>query len=351
MITGTPIKEKEYRLREELSQSMLKEFADDRKKFYRKYIAKESVDDDDPDLAIKMGHLVDCLWLTRDEFDEKFMMSVCPEAPTALMLKFCQELAIETKHAMDEEGVMQSSFAEMAIEAHRRSGYKWSIDKVLEKFEGKDPENYYKELVAAQLHKKLVVTQQQVDNAERIVAMIVTGEFTGPLFRTTDDNITRYNQYPVVGFSVNGVLCKALLDQMEINDEERYIQPWDLKCTWAVENWYEEYYLKRKGHLQAAMYDAACKHIRDTYYPDYEVRPIKFLATDSIGYYRPLIYTLTEMDLWEANQGFVHKGRRYKGLFALIQELNWSLMHNIWDISMENHDNQGVVPIQSLRRP
>ncbi len=350
MIVGQRLTEKAYRALEALSQTMIRDFYEDRKKFYKKYIAKEFVEEE-MSQAIKMGHLVHCLWLTPQEFDEKFFMSICTEAPTGLMLKFTQSLARATLAATDEEGIVRKEFAELASEAYQVSGFKWDLYRVLNNFNGTQAENYYQELRASIVAGQIVITTQDIENANRIVIALKTGEFTSRILAMENDpDVEVFDELPITDYVIEGRPFKSLIDRLEVNHREKYLQPLDGKIVWTVENFYTEYYLKRFGYLQAATYDLACTHIRNQDYPGYEVRPMKFLACDSINYYSPLIYSLTLQDIVDALQGFKHRGRMYKGLITLVRELNWHMDNAIWNMSMDNHLNGGIVEIGSLRQ-
>lgn len=351
MVVGTPLTERQYRQLDALSQSMLKEFYDDRRKFHKKYVLGEIVEDD-INQAMRMGNLVDCLRFTPQLFDEKFFMSICLEPPTGLMLSFVRHLSAETQAVTNESGEITDDFYDIAERAHAKSGFKWDLARVLKQFTGTEAENYYKELRATAGTGRIVVTGEDVDTANRIVMALTTGEFTGPILNMVPSEKREiFYQLAIHGFVIEGRPFKGLIDMLEINHEERYIQPFDLKATWAVENFYREYYLKLKAYLQAAVYDLACTHLRNESYPGYEVRPMKFICCDTINYYSPLIYDLTTSDLMDAFKGFVHRGQYYKGLIELVKDLNWHMDNHIWTMSRENYLNRGTILIQSLKQP
>lgn len=356
MIQGQPmtspnrIGERTYRQLDALSQSMIKDFYDDRKKFYKKYILNEEIEEETTQ-AVKMGNLVDCLLLTPEDFDNKFFMSICVVRPTEKMLAFTIALAKYTREATDSEGIVREEFAALAEKARLAADFKWDLSRVLEGFIGKDAQKYYEELRAVSGSGKMVVTANDIDHANRIVTAIRTGEFTAEVMNLhLQDHTDVYNQLAITGFVVEGRPFKGLLDFLEVNHAEKYLQPWDLKAVWALEEFYTEYYLKRKGYLQAVVYDLACTHLRNTEYEGYEVRPMKFLVCDSINYYNPLVYELIVQDLLDGFRGFTYRGKSYKGLIQLTKELNWHMDTNIWGMSMDNYLNQGRVIIANLKQ-
>lgn len=354
MITGVRMTEKAYRKVDALSQSMIKEFYDDRKKFYKKYILGEAVEQEITQ-GIKMGNLVDCLYLTPELFEDKFFMSICADVPTEKMLAFCKALAKHSMEGIDDEGIQRQSFGQICELAYTDSGFKWTLARIMEQFSGKEPENYFQELMQTYGSGKIVITGEDVENANRIITALRTGQFTSFLNIDSTPEREIFRQVPIDGFVIEGRPFKGLLDMLEVNHAERYLQPYDLKVVWSVEGFYREYYLKMKAYLQAATYDLACAHLRETQYGGYEggyeIRPMKFIVCDSINYYSPLIYNLELADIVDGFKGFTHRGQYYKGLIQLVKELNWHMDNNTWGMSMENYLNGGLVQVNALKQP
>ena len=141
------------------------------------------------------------------------------------------------------------------------------------------------------------------------------------------------------------------MDKVIADHQEKTIQPYDLKCTWSVENFYEEYYLYRRAYIQAYLYYYATKHLtldENSELYGYKVNPLQFIVCDSTNYYNPLVYTLSDEDMKDAYEGFVHKGKSYPGVKYLIDELKWAMDMNIWNISKNNYLKKGVVNIKPV---
>ena len=138
------------------------------------------------------------------------------------------------------------------------------------------------------------------------------------------------------------------MDKVVIDHELKTIQVYDLKCTWSVENFYEEYYLYRRAYIQALLYYKACIHLAQTLEElhGYRVEQPKFIVCDSTNYFNPLIYTLTDENIMEAYSGFDHKGKTYPGVKALIADLIWAQENDVWNISRKNHISNGFVNIK-----
>jgi hypothetical protein len=329
------------------SSSSLKEFCLDRKKYHRKYVLNETVEDS-VNKAATIGRIVETLLLEPQEFDSRFYLSVCSKAPTGLMLDFVNALSKHTIESTDADtGTVTRTFEQIAQDAYVDSGFKIKFEAVLTKFIGSDAEIYYKEMREVQAKGLTVVTTEDIANADKTVNELKTNFVTSEVINLV--NSVRYtvlNQFQVEGYSVDGHLFKSMMDKIVIDHNERTIQVYDLKCVWAVENFYEEYYLYRRSYIQAYLYWKAAENLAKFELKDYKALYPKFIVCDSTNYFNPLIYTMTDVDMMDAYNGFEHKGRVYPGVNALIQNLDWAIANNTWNISKENYINNGVVNIR-----
>ena len=348
MIKGQVKTEANYRAKSIDSSSSLKEFSMDRKKYYRKYILGESVEDKDTQAAT-IGRVVETLLLEPELFDEKFYMSACATAPTSLMLAFVEGLYKFTKEATDENGNVTRSFEDISKDAYAESGFKIKYDAVIGKFVGSDAEIYYNEIRKVRGQNLTVVTTEDVTNAEKIVEELRNNPVTKDVVNlVSSPRYTVYNQLQVEGYTLDGHEFKSMMDKVVVDHEACTIQVYDLKCTWSVENFLEEYYLYRRAYIQALLYYKAALHFMNNTEDirGYRVEPPRFIVCDSTNYYNPLIYTLSDKDLEDAYNGFTHKNREYTGVAKLITDLKWALENNIWNISRENSINNGLVNIR-----
>lgn len=349
MIKGATKTEAVYRATLLDSSSSLKDFSMDRKKYFRKYILGEDVEDKDTQAAT-MGRIVETLLIEPEEFDKRFYMSACSEAPSALMLAFVNALYKHTKAATDDDGKITRTFEEISKDAYTESGFKIKYEAVISKFVGSDAEIYYNEVRTVRSQNLTVVTVEDVNNAEKIVEDLRTNSVTKDVVNlVASKRYSVYNQLQVEGYEVDGHMFKSMMDKVIVDHEQRTVQVYDLKCTWSVENFLEEYYLYRKAYIQAYLYYRAAIFLTTTIeeFDGYTVLPPQFIVCDSTGYYNPLIYTLSEKDLSDAYQGFIHKNREYTGVYKLIEDLTWALETNIWNISRENSINNGLVNIRN----
>jgi len=352
MITGKTKTEANYRAKMIDSSSSLKDFSLDRKKYYRKYILGEDVQEKE-NQAINMGKIVDCLLLEPEEFDEKFYLSACANPPTAMMLDFVEALYRFTAMATDDFGNVSRTFEEISRDAYVESGYKLKYEAVLGKFIGSDAEVYYNEIKTVRSKNLTVVTVADISWAEKIVEELKINSVTSHIVNQVDSpRYTVLNQLKIEGFSVDGHLFKSMLDKVIIDHEERKITPIDLKCTWTVENFYEEYYLYRRAYIQAFLYYRAILMLtmgdKQSELYGYHVENIQFLVCDSTNYMNPLIYTLSDEDMKECYLGFEHKGRTYPGVKQIIEDLKWATENNVWNMSRKNYESNGIINIKGV---
>jgi hypothetical protein len=346
MINGPAKTEAQYRAVQMDSSSSLKEFSQNRKKYYKKYILNEKVEEED-NLAATMGRVVETMLLEPEEFDNRFHMSIVASAPTGLMLDFVEALYKHTAAATNEDGVLTRNFEEICKDAYVDSGFKIKLDAVLNKFMGSDAEVYYKEIREVRSKGLTVVTTKDVDNATKIVEELKTNDFTAGIVNLVPSaRYSIYNQLQIEGYKVKGHEFKSMLDKVVVDHNEKTIRPYDLKCTWSVENFYKEYYLYRRAYIQGYLYYYAVKHhfadlLKDGYTPMYPA----FIVCDSTNYTAPLVYQMSDVNMTDANNGFEYKGSQYPGVESLIEDLKWAIENDKWNISRENYINNGVVKL------
>ena len=346
MIQGTAKTEAQYRAIYLDSSSSLKDFSMDRKKYHKKYILNEVVEDEDSKAAT-MGRMVETLLMEPHLFDERFYVSTCISTPTAMMLDFVEALYKYTVEATSEEGTVTRSFEEMCKDAHADSGFKIGLDAVLKKFIGSDAEVYYKEIREVRPKHLTVVAAQEIANAEKIVIELKTNPVTAEIVNLVDDvQYSVHNQLQVEGYKVNDHMFKSMMDKVVVDHKAKTVQVYDLKCTWSVENFYNEYYLYRRAYIQGYLYlRAAAFWASEMGYEGYTILYPKFIVCDSTNYMNPLVYEMSKISMQNAEEGFEYKGREYPGVYQLIEDLKWALDNDVWNISRENHINNGVVKL------
>jgi hypothetical protein len=344
MIQGETKTEAQYRAIYLDSSSSLKDFSMDRKKYHKKYILNQVVEDEESKAATT-GRLVETLLMEPHLFDEKFHISTCMSTPTAMMLDFVEALYKYTVEATTEDGMVTRSFEDMCKDAYADAGFKITLDAVLKKFIGSEAEIYYKEIREVRSKKLTVVTTKEIENAEKVVLELRTNSVTAEIVNLVNDTqYSVFNQLQVEGYDVLEHKFKSMMDKVIVDHKAKTVQVYDLKCTWSVENFYSEYYLYRRAYIQGYLYHQAAQFwASECGYGDYTILYPKFIVCDSTNYMNPLVYAMTMKSWRDAVNGFEYKGREYPGVKQLIEDLKWTLENDVWNISRENHINNGIV--------
>jgi hypothetical protein len=280
-------------------------------------------------------------------FDERFHLSTCMSTPTGLMLEFVEALYKHTVEATNEDGTITRSFEELCKDAYTDSGFKIKLEAVLGKFVGSEAEIYYKEIREVRTKGLTVVASADITNAEKIVTELRTNPVTADIVNLTSDS--RYsvlNQLQVENYEVEGHMFKSMMDKVIVDHNKKTVQVYDLKCTWSVENFYNEYYLYRRAYIQGYLYWFAAQYwASENGYGDYTILYPQFIVCDSTNYMNPLVYGMSDENMQDADNGFEYKGRQYPGVKQLIEDLKWALENDKWNISRENYINNGVVKL------
>jgi hypothetical protein len=344
MIAGKT-REQQYRNIEKDSSSSIKVFSQDRKKYNKIYILGEKVKESEDSKASIVGKLVETQLYEPEQFDKRFHISSLVSTPTGNMLAFVEGLYKHSRDNTNEEGVVSLEFEEIAKLAHEDSGFKWTLERVLGNFIGSDAEIYYKEIREVRSRNLTVVTLDDIGNADRIVEELKNNTITSGIVNLVNsDRYQVLKQEQVEDFVIDGLALKAMMDQVVIDHKEKTVQVYDLKCTWNVENFYEDYYLYRRAYIQAYVYKKAAEALKNQLdLNDYRIEDPKFIVCDSINYYSPLIYTTSDVNMTDAYYGFTYKGRDYPGVTNIIKDLIWAKENDVWNISRENHENKGIV--------
>jgi len=342
------VSEKEYRAVKLDSSSSVKDFSSDRRKYYRKYILNETVKEKEVKAAIT-GQVVETLLLEPDLFDDKFYMSSCVSIPTHAMLSFVEAMYKCTKEHMAEDGTVDATFEEISRAAHEESDFKLKYEAVINKFADSDAAIYFEEICTVRENNLTVINAQDVQNAQKIVDELRENPITAPIVNlSSSQNITVLDQYTIFDYEIDGVNCKSMLDRIIINHTTKKIKPFDLKCTWSVENFLNEYFLYRRSYIQAYFYNEACLHLIKTT-PEltgYTVEPLKFIVCDSINYFSPLVYEMNQETLKQAYEGFSHNQKKYPGVKEILSNLKWAKENDIWNIPQSAHSTNGLITIK-----
>lgn len=328
--------EAEYRAHPAMNYSKCKWWVDKNPLSWRRKFHLGLKDEEPDNKGLNDGHLIDCRLLgTEQEFEEKYMVAEIPELPKPQELRFCEKLMEITLEHTDEDGVFTGDFTECFGEAYKRANIK---TPGLEKFTSNFDENcgeYYTFL--RQSSGKKVISFQELESADRAVNMLKNDENTRGFFSGEG-----LNQLPIV-FEYEGIVYKALLDRMKIDHERKLLVPKDLKSSYQSQEFHWAY-LKLFYYIQEGIYSQAVRAFRDAKYPEYDIADFSFITIDAGGFTRPLDwkfeYPTPGENPW---LGFTHRGKRYKGINTIMNEIEWATQKDEWRIKPEHHALGGKI--------
>lgn len=318
--------EKEYRALPQISSSDLRKFVTDRKGFYKDKILGQK-EEEEYNRSSLIGSLVHCLLLEPITFDTRYHLAGDLNIPTANMMKFTESLL---KNSQRDD----INFHEACEIAYKDSEYKYTLDKVLDKF--KPFEEYYYNILECKTKNLTLVSIADITISENIVKTIKNHNFTSEYFIDEKNHI---NEYKAESFDLFGLDTKGMIDKIIFDDKNKTIQFVDLKIVYDNQNFFNEYYIKKHGYVQALTYQTA---LNDFDSKGYTKLPPKFLVADSSNFYAPLIYQLTEEDLDKAKNGFWFRDKYYKGVEQIVNEIKYCLNTGVWDSSLEDINNKGI---------
>lgn len=333
-----------YRSIDRLSYSALASYAINRGDFFMQYILKDEEylkkrsEDAEENQSLKMGNLLDCLRTDESNFDKLYHISNEVPAPSGQELTLCNLLYKEVKK---NPGDFERSFINAYETLKEKNGGKLrdKLETKLEKFtkEDKDgviPELYFQELIKAGdkttiTAKEYEIVQKQLDKIKK-----------NPEFNHKRDTLTK----KIILFDYNGVDLKCEIDKVEIDEKKKILYLIDYKTSFDVENFIYVSFLKRMYFIQSSLYKYALQQWALDNMPGYKVENMEFRVFDVTGKnLDPLIYRTNDKWFNKGFEGFMIRGRKYRGINQILEEIEISKRIDNWGISVENYKNKGVI--------
>lgn len=343
--------EKSYRANSNWNYSALKDFDTKGALYYhKKYILKEKEKEEKSNEAMYLGSLVDCLLLTPEFFDEKYFIykdiEVVGQSKT--LVDNLYSLYVKNK----DKGKDVFDLTKNLPDAFDMT--KYNSKKEIVAFKGKDfdyildlmltdkMQNYFNSLVSN--YNKIAVFESDISLANNIVVALKTHPYTADLCNmVTKDNVEVINQHAIF-FEIKGHKFKALLDKIIIDHNSKTIFPLDLKCTWELLN-FAFNRLKNRYYLQEGVYNLALQ----AKYPDFTIAPPRYILAHSANQLAPVIAETDEDMLYESLNGFTTmSGKKYKGVYDLIDDLEWHYKNDTWNTTKYLYDNDGVIKLKKI---
>lgn len=330
--------EKAYRAYPALNQSALKTYNGNPKIFHQKYILKQEVpgkEEEQLKEAMIYGQICDCLLTCEEEFDSRFVISMDEVTLKPQMKKFCESLWKYTiLYTVDD--VLTETFDFICEVAYKDVGIKGtSLEKLLENFKEEGIEYY---TCLRDRGNRTFITQKDYEKACLLIDRLKNHPFSKEIINMKSEGEWEVKKQMMVVNDVNGISMKGMLDYVMINHNRKIVLPVDLKVGSNAEMFMYNY-TKLGYYIQMAAYTCLLR----AEYPEYDVKPLSFLAVDRTMFMDPIKYISTEETFNEGMNGFIKDGRKYKGLNEIMKNYKYSLENDYWTGPIEAHKNNGRI--------
>ena len=353
-----------YRKLDGLNYSAIKLFNESPVKFFDEYIMGNPREQEDT-VSTLMGNIVDDAILTHQgnfeefeqHFDENYALFLGePGSGQGFVLadelfKITLKSVIDGKITIGFEDRFREAFELVQADGKYKGK---TVQQGIDDFKkpnkaGTTPESYFQ----AKLENigKKVVSETIKNKGLQIASNALLDPFTKDYFDFEEQGtVEKLVKFPIT-FTYKGeegnIEGKVEVDEIEIDHKNKTIQPIDLKTTY--DNTQFTYgYLKNGYYIQAVWYSIAIIWwARNNGMKDYAVLPYKFIVLDtSSNNRRPIIRTLAEKHMNDGYEGFLARGRYYKGVKELVEAIIWGNNTCTWNVSKEAFNNNGEIKME-----
>ena len=179
-----------------------------------------------------LGSAVDCL-VTRgtEQFEQEFYISRLENKPSDTVKSIINEVFYKANITPEQIGLFAPNFIDyrdLILESCDSHNYQlnWKnetrVNKILENYE------YWNELVES--NGKIILTTEDESLINKIVLNFLQNDNTKYYFTSFAEEKEIINQLHI-DFEIEGVECKALLDGVVVNAEDKTLEPFDVKTT------------------------------------------------------------------------------------------------------------------------
>jgi hypothetical protein len=195
---------------------------------------------------------------------------------------------------------------------------------------------------------KALISTDEMKEVNYVVDEIQESKFISHYFNNNS------NLYQVdIRWELGNLLCKSLLDILEIDYDKQTLRVIDLKTTGQSLNHFVRNLLKFGYLTQVAFYTLAVEYWKDnieTQFKEFKVLPPQFIVCETTDKFNnsPRIFSVTESDLQQAIHGGVIRGRWHKGVYELAELYNWHRENNEWSYPKHLCESKGVQVIEDL---
>lgn len=298
--------------------------------------------EDEDDTALRIGSAVDCLLTSPERWDTDFVVGDVFK-PYGLMLKFVRNLP---------KGLKANSPAEMYQAAYDKAGYKKGIDWVINQFTTNEKLVEYYLWLTSKSVDRIGLTKDEYQLVMKCVETIRINEFARRFFVNNEEGIELKHQMAIMfDYELDGAIfeCKALLDGVLINHNDRTIQPFDLKTTGKSVWEFGSSFLHFGYYRQVAFYEYALKSktspVHQLLEEGYEILDYTFIVVEKDANNPALIYVTSPSDRYSGLYGGSVGGRYYQGIESLLRAYKWHSENDYWELPRDVYENQGIVQL------
>jgi hypothetical protein len=290
------------------------------------YSLGKAIDDEGPKVivdsqpktgpALEFGSLVDMLITDPESVSDKFWTKAI-EKPTASLLELADALLIDAlvmdldfDHVIAYDNVTQK-IKDLGLWSSMKDA-----NKIAEKWGNDLFFNYVKESLLAR--GKIILTPETLELALHCADVLKTHDFTKQYFTESEDIEIIYQA--VIVFKFKGVICKAKLDLIVVDHQNKIIHPFDIKTGAKLPSKFQESFYEYKYYLQVISYLLAIQYITESTsdFKDYKIDTFKFLYVSKKLPDVPVVFEVPEkllnnfIDGWSDHTGFMELLMNYK---------------------------------------
>lgn len=281
------------------------------------------------------GSLVDCLIFTPDEFNTRFYLSNVPKPGD----KMGEWVDAFLEYQLPANFELQQ-VEHLVLAARKKVGYQlnWKDETVLSKFE--EQAFPYLEVIA-NAGDLQIIDQQLYDKAYEKATVLQSNDYTSGYFATKAPNELWF-QRPLY-FEWENCACKALVDGIKINHQDKTVLVYDLKTTSKPLAEFENAVMSYRYYIQAAFYlEAVSRSLGALGLDGYKVlNEFHFVVADPSSY--PHVWVMDAKHLSAALVGGVtRRGVKFKGVYQLLENYKWHRENGLYDYPATVYQNNGT---------
>lgn len=296
--------------------------------------------EDDDKKYFRIGAALDCLLTSPERWDEDFDV-IDVARPYGLMGKFIDNLPV---------GITMFSAESAYQEAYDNSGYKMKMERVIENFWKNDDFYKYYLAVKGSDNGKTIISKDEYDVVEKCKGLILANSFVHKYFFPVKLGTEVMRQVPIY-FEHKNQKCKALLDGILIDHQNKTIQPYDLKTIGKSVYDFPISYLQFGYYRQCAFYELAlysdASPIKDLLDEGYTMLDFMFIVVETklSSSHPAVIYRTSKDDRLCGLDGGYRGQRYYKGINQLIDDYLFYTENDYWELPRELYENSGEISL------